>query len=288
HTVGPFGGTGCGLAVTTLNPNFGANPPPHAGAEITTRLTRSLIRSNPTGTACGLFAFNFAPNASVSVSLSGNVVGGGIIVSGGVSLTDPVSDSRTEIHSHQNLYRNDSPDHCAPQRLGWNAQGGSGAPIPVPIGETRNNTLRIHSVADRIEGFTTGISAFGGRRFFAAPTAGPTTGNAVDLQLTGTTISTPSCGGAPFVADLRLAGAMVTGAFSPGDGNTLRAVFNRVTGSGSRNNVYADALGPAGPLTPALQGTGNRLEIPGSLQAFSRTNKAIDPAPGHEFFSSQR
>lgn len=284
HTVLPSGGTGCGLYVVTLNPNLGSDPPPHAGAAITARLTRSLIRSNPTGTACGLFAFNFAPDASVSVELAGNVVGGGIIASGGVSRTDQVSDSRTEINSRHNLYRNDSPDLCLPRRLGWNAQGASGPPGPLLIGETRDNTLGINSVDDRIEGFTTGVSAFGGRRFFGAPTAGPTTGNSVDLKLIGTTIATPSCGGATFVADLRLAGAMAAGAFSPGDNNTVRAVIHRVTGSGPRSNVYADVLGPTGPASPALQGIGNRLEITGSLQAFAHTNRAIDPAPGPEFF----
>ncbi|MEJ7758594.1 MAG: hypothetical protein WKF55_03255 [Gemmatimonadaceae bacterium] len=287
HTILPSGATGCGLYVLTLNPNLGSDPPPHAGAAITTRLTRSIIRSNPTGIACGLFAFNFAPVAKVTVLAAGNVIGGGIIASGGVSRPDAVQGSVTDIRSRHNLYRNDSPNLCAPQRLGWNAQGGSGAPIPVPIGETRNNTLRIYSLADRIEGFTTGVSAFGGRRFFGPATSGPTTGNSVDLKLIGTTISTPSCGGAAPVADLRLVGAMSTGAFAPGDSNTVRAVIHNVTGSGLRSNVYADVLGPTGPVSPALQGTGNRLEITGSLQAFVQTNRAIDPAPGPAFFANQ-
>ena len=287
HLVLPSGATGCGLYVVTLNPNLGSDPPPHAGAAITTRMTRSVIRSTATGVACGLQAFNFAPVASVSVALAGNVVGGGIIASGGVSRTDAVHDSRTDIRSRHNLYRNDSPNLCLPLRSGWNAQGGSGPPAPLPVGETRNNTLLLYSLADRIEGFTTGVNAAGGRRFFAAPTAGPTTGNSVDLKLIGTTITTPACGGASLVADLRLAGAFVAGAFAPGDNNTLRAVIHRVTGSGSRANVYANVLGPAGPVSPALQGTGNRLEITGSRQAFLQTNQAIDPAPGPAFFHNQ-
>jgi len=289
HTIVPSGPAGCGVAVVTQNPNMGGDPPPHAGAAIGARLTRSLIRSNATGTGCGLFAFNFAPVASVSVALTDNVVVGGIIVSGGVSRPDAVHDSRTEIQSKRNLYRNDSPDPCVPQRLGWNAQGGSGTPVPLPIGATERNTLRIHSIDDRIEGFTTAVLAVGGRRFFAAPIAGPTTDNSVDLHLIGTTITTPSCGGATVVADFRFAGALVSGAtLVPGDGNTLRAVIRGVTGSGSRSNAYADVLGPTGPVPPAIQASGNRLEIAGNLNAFARTNRAIDPAPGPEFFTSSK
>lgn len=288
HIVGPSGGTGCGLYVVTLNPNLGNDPPPHAGAAITARLTRSLIRSTATGVACGLFAFNFAPVASVSVALTDNVVGGGMIVDGGVSRPDAVHNSRTDIWSHHNLYRNDAPNLCLPLRFGWNAQGGSGPAAPLAAGETRENSLRISSLYDRIEGFTTGVTAAGGRRFFPAPLQGPTTGNSVDLQLIGTGFATPSCGGASFVADLRLAGAFVFGdSFAPGDNNTLRAVIHRVTGSGSRSNVYANVLGLTGPLSPALQGTGNRLEITGSRQDFLQMNQAIDPAPGPAFFQHQ-
>jgi len=52
--------------------------------------------------------------------------------------------------------------------------------------------------------------------------------------------------------------------------------------------VYADVLGPTGPVAPAFRGTGNRLEIAGNLQAFARTNQAIEPAPGPQFFTSNK
>ena len=289
HTVGPSGGAGCGVVVVTQNPNLGGDPPPHAGAAIAARLTGSLIRSNATGTGCALFAFNFAPVGSVSVALTGNVVVGGIIASGGVSRPDAVHDSGTEIQSHRNLYRNDSPNLCAPSRIGLNLNGGSGTPVPLGIAATERNELRIHSVDDRIEGFTTAVLAAGGRRFFAAPIAGPTTDNSVDLKLLGTTITTPSCGGATSVADFRLAGALVSSAsLDPGNGNTLRAVMRGVTGSGSRSNAYADVLGPAGAAPPTIQGTGNRLQMAGNLQAFAQTNQAIDPAPAPGFFTSNK
>ena len=285
HSVAPSGPTGCGVTVLSRNPNMGSDPPAHSGAVISATITRSLIRSPATGTGCGLFAFNFAPFASVSVTLASNVVGGGIIANGGVSRPDAVHDSKTTIHSRRNLYRDDSPDPCVSRHLGWNVSGGSGAPVPLPIPETARNAVRLRSLHDRIEGFTTAILAVGGRRFFASPLAGPTTDNSVDLELIGTTISTSACGGALPVADFRLAGALVSNAsLVPGDGNTVRAVIRGVTASGLRSNVYADVLGPTGPLSSELPGTGNRLEIVGTLRAFARTNRAIDPAPGAEFF----
>jgi hypothetical protein len=289
HSVAPSGPTGCGVTVLSQNPNLGSDPAAHSGAVITATITRSLIHSPATGTGCGLFAFNFAPFASVSVTLASNVVGGGIIANGGVSRPDAVHDSKTTIHSRRNLYRDDSPDPCVSRHLGWSVTGGSGTPAPLPIGETARNAVSLRSLHDRVEGFATAILAVGGRRFFAPPVAGPTTDNSVDLKLIGTTISTPVCGGVLPVADFRLAGALVSNpSLVPGDGNTLRAVIRGVTASGPRSNVYADVLGPTGPLSPELQGAGNRLEIIGSLRAFARTNRAVDPAPGPEFFRSAK
>ena len=286
HGVGPQGPTGCGLAVLTLNPNLGADPLPHAGSSISARVTRTLIRSPAIGTGCGLFAFNFAPSASVSVDLSRSVIGGGIIANGGVSRPDAVNDSRTVLASDHNLYRDDTADPCAAGRLGWNLQGGSGTPVPLPNPGAARNALRLHSVSDRIEGFVAGVLATGGRRFFGAPTAGPVTDNSVDLELLGTKISTSACGGAPFISDLQLAGALVTDvSIVPGDGNTLRAVLRGVTGSGLRSNAYAGVLGPDGAQPPSLQGVGNRLTIVGSPTAFAQTNHAIAPAPGAAFFT---
>jgi hypothetical protein len=146
----------------------------------------------------------------------------------------------------------------------------------------------VHSQSDRIDAFTLGILATGGRRFFGLPTAGPVTNNTIDLELIGTNISTSSCSGAPSV-DFRMAGALVTNqSLAPGDGNTVHAVMRGVTGSGARANVYANVLGPAGPLASQYEGTGNRLEFTGNLHAFARVNREIDPAPGSEFFTSGR
>ncbi|CAN5326921.1 hypothetical protein BH23GEM2_BH23GEM2_20430 [soil metagenome] len=285
HGQAPAGPTGCGLAAWTDNPNVGMAPPPHEGAAVTVRMTRSLVTSPSPGTGCGVFAFNFAPFGKVDVTLDGNVVGGGIIANGGVSRPDAVHDARVAVESRHNLYRDDSADPCAARHLGWNLTGGSGSLLPAPAPATVRNTLRVQSFEDRIEGFTTGVLARAGLRLTA--TAGPSSENTVDLTLIGTTVSTPACGGAAFVADFRLAGAQVLNAsLVPGDGNTLRVLFRKVTGSGTRANVYTDVLGPSGPQPPSLQGTGNTLEILGSPRAFEQTNDAIDPPPPAEFFTS--
>ena len=285
--VGPDGSTGYGLLIVTRNLNLRADPAPHEGAALTARVVRSLIRS-PAGGG-GLFAFNFASLGRVSVALSDNIVGGEVTANGGVSRPDAVHDAIVGIESQRNLYRNDSPDPCASlPRGGWNLTGGSGPPAPLPVPETARNSLRVHSVDDRIEGFTTAVAATGSRRFFPSPIAGPSTDNSIELQLLGGTISTPSCAGAQFVADLDLEGAATADdALVPGDGNSVRAVIRGVTGSGPRFNRYANAAGPAGPLAPAFQGTGNILEIVGSPVAFAQTNRHIDPAPGAGFFTAR-
>jgi hypothetical protein len=280
HAIVLTGPAGCGLMVVTENP--------HPASAVSVAMTRSLIHSPATGTGCGVFAFNFASLASVSIDLSDNVIGGGMIANGGVSRPAAVHDARTVVQSRNNLYIDDSPNPCVSRRSAWNLAGGSGIPAPVVIGTTERNSLRVHSQGDRLAGFTLGILATGGRRFFGLPIAGPVMNNTIDLDLLSTTISTSSCSSG-VVTDFRLVGALVTaGSLTPGDGNTIHAVMRDVTGSGTRTNFYADALGPTGPLAAQYQGSGNRLEIAGSLHSFQQTNRDIDPAPGAAFFSSSR
>ena len=282
--AGPEGPTGEALLVLTRNINGGAEPLPHEGATLEARMVRSVIRA-PAGGG-GLFAFNFAPLGKVSVTVAGNIVGGSITANGGVSRPDAVHDAEVSIISRDNLYRDDRADPCVLPRLGWNLTGGSGPPVPlpVPVPETARNLLHVHSVNDRIERFTTGILATGSRRFFPLPSAGPSTDNQVDLELLGARISTPPCAGAP-TTDISLAGAFAGAeGLVPGDGNGLRAVVRGVTGSGSRSNQYAHAQGPSGSLPAELRGQDNRLEIVGTLAAFGRTNRRIDPAPEAEHF----
>jgi hypothetical protein len=178
--------------------------------------------------------------------------------------------------------------------------GGSGAPIPLRLPETTRNRLVVRSVDDRIDGFTLGVLATGSRRFFSAPLNAAPKNNHIDLQLVGTTISTPRCastrqagnrtgatGRTVSVADFQLIGGWVqSDALPAGEGNTVRVEFRGVTGSGTRGNKFANAATFAGgALSAALQGTGNRLEVVGDPLAFTRNNRGIDPAPGATFFT---
>ena len=300
-TIGGGGALGRGLYITTRNLSMGADPPPHNKAAVAVRLLRSVIRSP--GGGGGLFAFNFSANSRISLEINRNVIGGSNEANGGVSRPDAVHDSQVHIASENNIYRNEWQDQCASALLGWNLTGGSGAPIPLELPETARNRLRLRSVNDRIEGFTTGVLATGGRRFFGAALNAAPIGNHIDLQLIGTTFVTPSCAstgrggtstdlpGEPLapVGDLRLIGGWVkTDVLAAGDGNTVRAELRGVTGSGRRSNVYANLAAGFGPLPAHLQGTGNRLEIVGNPQTFARTNRGIVPAPGPEFFIDGR
>ena len=288
YSVGLQGPNGCSIIVLTQNPNQGSAPPPHVDAQVSARITRSLLRSPALGLGCGLFAFNFAPLANVSVALSDNIVSGGVIAAGGVSRGNSVYDSKTTITSHRNLYREGNGSPCTVRRTGWNIQGGAGAPIAVGVATTARNQLVMHSRDDRLEGFTTGILGSGGRQFFATAIAGATSDNTLDLQLIGTTIATASCADPRPSVDFRLGGALVTNAsIVPGDGNTLRAVFRGVTASGVRANTYGDVLGPTGPQSAALSGSGNMLRFVGNPTAFAQTNSAIEPSPGAQFFTAK-
>lgn len=282
HMVAPAGPAGCGITILTLNPALGNAPDPHANASVGARIDNTIVRSPATGVGCGVFAFNFAPSANVSVRMSSNVIGGGLIANGGVSRPDFVSNSTVEIMSRSNVYRDDTPDACVSRQTGWNLQGGSAMPAPIPNAGATNNTLRMHSVNDHLERFTTGVLATGARRFFPAPTSGDVSGNRMYLDMTGTKLSTTACAEAPMSTDLRLAGALVTGDFEPGDGNTLHVRLRGVKGSGERLNVYAHVLGPTGPR--ASTSTGNILSFKGNAKMFGRVNRNIHSAPASEFF----
>jgi hypothetical protein len=298
----PASASGRALQVSTRNANRGNESPSHKGAVVSVKLLRSVVKS-PVGGG-GFFAFNFAPDSRISLGILRSLIGGSNEANGGVSNPDAVTDSEVRITSRESVYRNEWADRCAQPVTGWNLTGGSGTPVARTLPETARNRLIVQSTDDRIEGFTTGIGASGARRFYAAPLNGPSTGNSIDLQLVGTTISTPECpsgvvgsvnvSGTPSarsgtVTDLRLIGANVTrGHFAPGDGNTLRVELRGVTGSGRRGNRYAHAGSFSSDLEPEFRGKGNRLEIVGDPESFRRINRAIDPAPAPEFFTSKR
>jgi len=299
-TIGPSGSFGRGLHITTRNENMGADPGPDTGSVITVKLVRSVIRS-PEGGG-GWFVFNFAAKSVTTLEISRSLIGGTNEANAGVSRPDAVHDSEVRIISQGNVYRGEWADPCASALLGWNLTGGSGAPIPMQLPTTSHNRLLLRSVNDRIENFTTGILATGSRRFFPAPRNAPPMRNRIDLQLIGTTISTPSCpavrassntGGilsAPeTTADLRLFGAQVIrDGFEAGDSNTVHVEMRGVNGSGRRANQFFNSGGPFGAIPRSFQGSGNRLEIIGDRATFVKDNRGIDPMATPDLFSNER
>lgn len=300
-TIGAGGALGRGLFITTRNQNMGADPPPDEGTVVTVRVQRTVIRS-PVGGG-GFFAYNFSANSRISIEITRSVVGGSNEANGGVSRPDAVHDSEVRITSRGNVYRNEWENGCASALIGWNLTGGSGAPIPLGLPETARNRLHLHSVDDRLDGFTTAVLATGSRRFFAAPLNAAPRDNHINLRLLGTRISTPACAplrpsenttGIPAaqlvsVRDLELIGGWVQNeALSAGSGNTVRAELRNVTGSGTRSNRYSHVAASAGSLPARLQGSGNRLEIIGDRQTFTETNRRIAPAPAAELFIHPR
>jgi hypothetical protein len=270
--IAPSGPTGEGLAVFTRNLNAGQDPPPHESSVLWVRLADSIIRS-PNGGG-GVFAINFASDSQIGLDLEGNVIGGELTGTGGVGRPNAVTGSGVTIRSARNRYRSDTP---SPTPLGWNLIGGADAPSPLFVSEPASfNSLEMHSRRDVVEGFDTGISAMGGRRF--SPLSGSSSSNRIDLTLRGTRVDSAT-------ADLTLFGAASFADGIPaGDGNTARLLIRHATGSGPRANVYADSAAPASTDF----GVGNRLDIVGSENAFARTNEGFDPPPPAEFFTVQR
>ena len=271
--AGPDGPLGRGLAVLTRNGSLGAAPPPDEDAEVSVTLTRSIIRS--TAGASAIFAINFASRGDVTITASLNRIYGSIEITGGVSRPDEVKDARLTVHSEWNEY---STLGGAP--VAWTIDGGSGAPVPNFVAPgTSGNVVRLTSIGDRVEGFPAGVAATAGKRHNS--TSGPTSNNVVDLRLIGLRLETEG----PNAADLILHGAGADGQYAPGDDNILRVLMVGVSGSGSRQNSYANEIDAGQALN---LGTGNRLEVLGSETSFGVLNPEIVPAPPAEFFRGRQ
>src|SRR5262245_788845 len=263
--------SGRGVAIMTLKPDL---EPPHEGAVLRVRMTRTIVRSPRAGN--GVFAINLASHSEILLDLDSNVVGGGINSAGGAGgPANSVTGAGVIIKSSHNLYRSDS---AVPTATGWSLIGGADTPPAVSgLGSQTAtfNSLRIHSRDDTIAGFASGIVASGGRRINAL--SANISSNRVDLNLHGTLLQTTT-------VDLRLAGASSLPqalGVATGDENTVHVVLNQVTGSGARANQYADSSTP-----PAGNpGMGNRLEIVGNANAFDQTNQNIVPPPPAQFFT---
>jgi hypothetical protein len=163
-----------------------------------------------------------------------------------------------------------------PAVVGFGLTGGASAPYPGLISEgARDNTLRLVAKDDRIVGYLVGIGATAGTRFGAM--LGPSNGNRLVLDLEGLRLE--SLG-----ADLGLRGTRSQGEFAAGDDNVLRLTMRGTTGSGPRANGYWNEWSP---LDMAPAGTGNRIEVTGTAEAFSASNPGIDPPPPAAHFTGE-
>jgi hypothetical protein len=157
--------------------------------------------------------------------------------------------------------------------VGWTIDGGSSAPIPGFVAPgASGNVMRFTSIGDRVEGFPVAIAATAAKRHNSS--SGLNSDNLIELRAIRVRLWSSA-------ADLILYAAHADGQYPTGDDNRLRVLMVGVTGSGTRGNLYADEVGPAG-----LQnlGTGNELQIIGDAESFDHLNPGIAPAPSAEFF----
>jgi hypothetical protein len=260
---------GRALVLLTRNRETVISPyAPETGASVTVNMSQSIIRSP---LIAGIFVNNFSPEARTALVLTRNVIGGGMQLTGGTSRPDAVSGSSSSVDSRGNLYHADpgsSPIN------GLQLYGAAGLPAPGAVEAVTNNSIRFSSMNDRIEGFVNAIVARGASRPLAS--TAPISFNSAVVELHKTSLSSSR-------ADLNLAGAASLAAGSwPDAGNILRFLAEGTTGSGQRSNFYGPVAGP--PSTTF--GDGNRVEIIGSLQAFTKTNTDLLPPPPPEFFTS--
>lgn len=265
--AGPDGPLGRALAVLSQNRSLGFDPPPDENADVHVILSHSIVQS-PTSSA--IFAINFASHADIAIAVTANRIDGSMELTGGVSRPDEVKGASLTVRSDGNVYSSSGGTSVA-----WTIDGGSGAPIPGFVAPgTSHNVVRLTSIRDAIEGFPSGIAATGAKRHNTPPTSEPNSDNVVDLRLIGLELSTS-------VADLIFQGAAADGQYAPGDRNTLRVLMIGATGSGSRQNSYANEV--AAGQTQNL-GTGNELSVFGSVESFGVLNPDVIPAPPAEFF----
>ena len=273
---GPEGG---GIVVMTRNPGGPAAPKADTGATVKLSMSRSIVRSAKGAPA--LFAINSASAGRLDIHLKENRFEGRLDVVGGIPRGDEVTGAQIAINSAGNLY---AP--IVPFPNAWSTVGGSSPPPFFPSGPgASSNHVRVDSTGDQIEKTVLGIMAIASRHF--GTQFGPNFDNHVLLNVRGLTLSTIAAGDA-HPADLVLAGAASMALapdsppeFLPGDRNVVSMLLWHSSGSGRRENGYANV---SGPRLPWNLGVGNRLEFFGSAMAFATSNSQIDPAPPDKFF----
>ncbi len=274
--IGPVGHA---VLVLTRNLRWATGEAPHAGAEVSARIERSIVQAE----GGVVFAINFAARGKTAVSLELNRLGSFLIASGGTSRPDEVHDASTRIVSHRNLYLRESGNRT---RFGWALFGGSGSTHFVVPQAVRANRIDASSVEDTFDGFRIGILAAAGRRTYR--NSGLVSGNQLELELRGARIRSVGDGAADLVLQAAQSGAWpgdTDSEFPAGGDNVLRVRIDGVQGSGVRANVYTAVNGPT--RAEDTRASENRLEILGSRQQFRRQNPGIDPPPPEDLFVVQ-
>jgi hypothetical protein len=271
------GPTGHGVVAYTRNPVTQPRRP-HDGAAVNVRIERSIIRDTDDGGA--VFVLNFASGTKTGATLIRNRVLGALVAGGAANRPETVDHAATVIEADHNLF-------VAPQDgnvRGWLLIGASSGPhLPSEAAGPAFNMLRVHSSADRIEGFANAIIAIAARRIVSG--SGPLYGNTLDLQFDDLRIRSVSANAADL--QLRTAQALLDQDQPPlpgldaGQRNTLRIQMSGSAGSGLRKNSYS----PCSDATSAE--SGNRLEFVGSAAEFTRSNSGFDPPPPSACFSGK-
>ena len=273
NAVGP---TGRAIVVMTRPGTAGAAW--HQGAQISAAIQRSIVRNTSGGNS--VFAINFAGGGAIALDFERNRFEESLAMAGGAGRPQKVTGAKVTLRSRGNLYV--SAGGSFP--VGWGILGGSSAPHEPLTEGAESNSVRIEAHDDRIEGYRIGIWAAAGRQIAGMP--GTVKHNRGELLLSGLRIKTVGDG----AADLVLHGAWLetesgasAAAVETVEGNVLQVTLLDSTGSGHRENVYADRWPPEFAAVGAAQHS-DRLEFTGTRAFFLESNTAFDPAPNERLF----
>ena len=274
NSIGPTG-----RAIVVMTRPRAAGAAWHQGAQVSAAIQRSIVRN--TSGSNSLFAINFAGGGAIALDFERNRFEESLGVAGGAGRPHKVTGANVTVRSRGNLYVSAG----GPFPVGWGILGGSSAPHEPLTEGAESNSVRIESHDDRIEGYRMGIKAAAGRQIAGMP--GTVKHNRTELLLSGLRIKTVGDG----AADLELHGAWLESepgaspaALNSAEDNVLQVTLQDSTGSGHRENVYADRWPPEFAAVGAAHHS-DRIEFIGSRELFLESNTAFDPAPNARLFS---
>ena len=272
--VSPGGPTGHGIVVLTLSPALGQPGQAHEQAQLSLKVSRSVISMR----GLSLFILNFARDSRIEADISASQLTA-IVATGGASRPQLVTGSSVALRSSGNLYR---PSPGEVPDFAWMVFGGSSPHLNAPdIPGARDNLLTMASTGDRIEGFRVGILAAGARRRIEG--SGPLQDNRAELELRDLTIVAPDASAVGVSLHGALSGTgMDDGAeFPTGERNVLEVRMSSVRFDGTPGrNRYSATFGDA-PDDPTA--STNRLVMEGTAAGFAIANPGFAPPPPGSF-----